>query len=161
MEPPLWISSDERKHGQGESGRKSSAEKANITPNTGTMPRPVGLQTSKEPRSPRDENTHGSVPAPRREEATRIISGGPQRKPLYFFTNGSCEPGEKAKLGIKVAYGTVMYDPEDERSKPAVQKSPSGFSLCYQVRAARNRSWPVRARTAPCGADCMEEQDDR
>ena len=96
--PPFLASSGERRHGQGESGQKSSAEKANITPNKGTMPRPVDLQTSKEPRSPRDENTHGSVPAPRREEATRIISGGPQRKPIYFFTNESCEPGEKAKL---------------------------------------------------------------
>jgi hypothetical protein len=44
----------------------------------------------------------------------RMVRVGPQRKPLYLFTDGSCEPDEEARLGIKAAYGAVMYDPEDE-----------------------------------------------
>ncbi len=43
-----------------------------------------------------------------------MIRVGPQRKPLYLFPDGSCEPDEEARLGIKAAYGAVMYDPEDE-----------------------------------------------
>ena len=72
---PSGISSDVRRHGQGERGQEPSAEKAHTTPNMGTRPRPVDLQTSEEPRSPGDENAHGSAPAPRREEATTHDGG--------------------------------------------------------------------------------------
>ena len=44
----------------------------------------------------------------------RIIRTGPQRPPVYLFTDGSCDPGNSSRLGLKVAYGAVMYDPEDQ-----------------------------------------------
>ena len=44
----------------------------------------------------------------------RIIRTGPQREPVYLFTDGSCGPDESSPLGIKAAYGAVMYDPEDQ-----------------------------------------------
>ena len=44
---------------------------------------------------------------------------------LFFL---KCVPGEKANPGDKVAYGTVENDPEDERSKSAVQNSLGGIS---------------------------------
>ncbi len=52
----------------------------------------------------------GFVPAPRREEATRTISGGPQitEETIFFPTNEPCEPGERTKLEIKVACGVSL-----------------------------------------------------
>ena len=44
----------------------------------------------------------------------RIIRTGPQREPVYLFTDGSCDQDESSPLGIKAAYGAVMYDPEDQ-----------------------------------------------
>ena len=44
----------------------------------------------------------------------RLIRTGPQREPVYLFTDGSCDPDESSPLGIKAAYGAVMYDPEDQ-----------------------------------------------
>ena len=44
----------------------------------------------------------------------RIIRTGPQRPPVYLFTDGSCDPDGSSPFGIKAAYGAVMYDPEDQ-----------------------------------------------
>ena len=44
----------------------------------------------------------------------RIVRTGPQREPISLFSDGSCDPDESSPLGIKAAYGAVMYDPEDQ-----------------------------------------------
>ena len=56
-------------------GRAPHRRPSWISSDVGTRPRPVDLQTSEEPRSPGDENAHGSAPAPRREEATTHDGG--------------------------------------------------------------------------------------
>ena len=45
----------------------------------------------------------------------RKIVVGQQRRPIYIFTDGSCEPNDKSPVGLEAAYGAVMFDPEDER----------------------------------------------
>ena len=47
----------------------------------------------------------------------RIITIGPHGPPVYFFTDGSCCPDELSPLGIRAAYGAVMYDPADQAAE--------------------------------------------
>ncbi len=44
----------------------------------------------------------------------RVIRVGKRRKPVYIFTDGSCDPCEDNASGVKAGYGAVMYDPEDD-----------------------------------------------
>ena len=44
----------------------------------------------------------------------RIVRTGRQLKPIYLFTDGSCDPDQSTPLGIKAAYGAVLFDPEDQ-----------------------------------------------
>ena len=44
----------------------------------------------------------------------RKVLVGPQRRPVYIFSDGSCDPDERSKFGIKAGYGTVLYDPETD-----------------------------------------------
>ena len=38
---------------------------------------------------------------------------GLQYKPVYVFTDGSCDPDQTSPLGTRAAYGAIMYDAED------------------------------------------------
>ena len=43
----------------------------------------------------------------------RIVRAGPQRKPVYLFTDGSCDPDLDSPAGLNAGYGAVLWDPED------------------------------------------------
>ena len=43
----------------------------------------------------------------------RKVPVGKQRRPVYIFTDGSCEPDPRAAAGLTAGYGAVMFDPED------------------------------------------------
>ena len=43
----------------------------------------------------------------------RIVRTGKRRRPVYIFTDGSCDPCDMSRFGLKAGYGAVMYDPED------------------------------------------------
>ena len=44
----------------------------------------------------------------------RKVPVGKQRRPLYIFTDGACEPSLKNRMGMEAGYGAVMFDPEDK-----------------------------------------------
>ena len=44
----------------------------------------------------------------------RIVRTGKQKKPVYTFTDGSCEPSQTSKTGVEAGYGAVLFDPEDQ-----------------------------------------------
>ena len=52
-------------------------------------------------------HTHMGTAKERRIQITNV------RRPLYIFTDGSCEPDAQKTCGITAGYGAVMYDPED------------------------------------------------
>ncbi len=43
----------------------------------------------------------------------RTVRVGRQRKPVYIFTDGSCDPDPRNPSGVRSGYGAIMYDPED------------------------------------------------
>ena len=43
----------------------------------------------------------------------RIVRTGRQRRPVYIFTDGSCDLDPTRPCGVSAGYGAVMYDPED------------------------------------------------
>ncbi len=43
----------------------------------------------------------------------RRIPVGKQRRPVFIFTDGSCEPREDDPNKLEAGYGAVMWDPED------------------------------------------------
>jgi hypothetical protein len=43
----------------------------------------------------------------------RTVPLNHRQKPVYIFTDGSCEPDKDREHGIEAGYGAVMYDPED------------------------------------------------
>ena len=44
----------------------------------------------------------------------RKVPVGKQKRPLYIFTAGSCEPSLESPVGLEAGYGAAMFDPEDK-----------------------------------------------
>ena len=43
----------------------------------------------------------------------RKVPVGKHQRPVYLFTDGSCEPDEKSPTKITAGYGAVLFDPTD------------------------------------------------
>jgi len=81
----------------------------------------------------------------------RIIRTGTQRKPVYLFTDGSCDPDATSPIGIKAAYGAVMYDPEDGAIETFGQEI--GEDLLRLISADGNKKQVVgQSELIPCHA---------
>ena len=81
----------------------------------------------------------------------RVIRTGPQRPPVYLFTDGSCDPDPESPFGIKAAYVAVMYDPEDKSTETFGQTMSQ--PLLRLLSAEGNKQQIVgQAELVPCHA---------
>ena len=86
---------------------------------------------------------------------------GPQRKPLYLFTDGSYEPDEEARLGIKAAYGAVMHDPEDECVETFGAEISEELLTLPSRGGSKRQIMGQSTHPVPRRSDRMEGPDDR
>jgi len=89
-------------------------------------------------------DTHMSSAKERHIQLTNV------RRPLYLFTDGSCEPDAQQACGIKAGYGAVMYDPEDNAYEFFQGEIGAPLNNSHAQWAEETNCWASRNPSMSC-----------
>ena len=90
----------------------------------------------------------------------RKVPVGKQTRPIFIFTDGSCEPDTGNRLGLTAGYGALLLDPGNQilQSFGGTLAGP-GFAVrrgCQDTGSRTGRAGPLR-----CSKHSLEQSDRR
>ena len=126
-------------------------ELSNIRENGRAGRSPAGSQgKSSRPHPAYNTGTRGS---PRQQISSckpRTTRTGPQRPPVYLFTDEFCDPGSPSRFDTNAACGVAMFDPEGLSIETFGQDIPEAVAQTLSARKeTSNKPWAGRSSPLP------------